>query len=86
MYEGKFERTRMKLSPAPSADIDGEVQAFRVKASGFGYVPMKLQYPPKRRRHSSGPALSLRTEREEVEELNLREGGRIALRNFMTEF
>lgn len=56
----------MKLSPAPSADIDGEVQAFRVKASGFGHVPMKLQYPPKRSRHSSVPFSAQK--REEVEE------------------
>lgn len=55
LHEGKFERTRLKLGPAQSADIDGKVQAFRIKASGFRDVFMKLQYPPKRcRRHLSG--------------------------------
>lgn len=57
LHKGKLERTGVKLSPAQSADIDGKVQAFRVKASGFGHIPMKLQYPPKRRRHTSVPTL-----------------------------
>lgn len=50
MHEGKLEWARLKLSPAESADIYGEVQALGVEASGFWYVLVQLQYPPKRRR------------------------------------
>lgn len=50
LHESEFEWTRLKLGPAKSADIDGEIQPLRVEPSGFWDVLVQLQYPPKRRR------------------------------------
>lgn len=50
LHESEFEWARLKLGPAKSADIDGEIQPFRVEPSGFWDVLVQLQYPPKRRR------------------------------------